>query len=129
MSGLEPKDGVDIIEVRGIRAFGHHGVLSEERRDGQLFVADIAIAVDTASAAASDDLARTVDYSLVAQAVHAEMAGDAVDLLETLAQRIADRCLDFEGVRAVEVTLHKPQAPVGVPFDDVVLRIVRRRSA
>ena len=125
MSGLRPSDGIDILEVRGIRAVGRHGVLEEERRQGQIFIADVALAVDTTAAASTDDLTRTVDYSLVAQAVHSELACDPVDLIETLAQRIAERCLSFSGVRAVEVSLHKPQAPIGVPADDVVLRIVR----
>ena len=129
MSALEPRDGIDVLEVRGIRAVGRHGVLEEERRQGQPFIADIARELDTSTAAATDDLSTTVDYSLVAQAVHAELAGDPVDLVETLAQRIADRCLAFAGVQAVEVCLHKPQAPLGVPADDVVLRILRRRSS
>lgn len=128
VSALQPGDGIDILEVRGIRAVGRHGVLDEERRQGQPFIADIALAVDIASAASTDDLDRTVDYSVVAQAVYAELAGEPVDLIETLAQRIADRCLGFAGVMAVEVALHKPQAPIGVPADDVVLRILRRRS-
>ena len=127
MSALQPGDGIDVLEVRGIRAVGRHGVLEEERRQGQPFIADVALEVDTTAAASTDDLSATVDYSLVAQAVHAELAGDPVDLIETLAQRIADRCLAFAGVRAVEVALHKPQAPLGVPADDVVLRILRRR--
>lgn len=125
MSALAPRDGVDLIEVRGICAHGRHGVLDEERRTGQLFIADVVIAVDTRSAAASDDLADTVDYSRVAQATHALLAGDPVDLIETLAERIAQACLALPGVTGVEVALHKPSAPVGVPVDDVVLRIVR----
>lgn len=125
MSALTPGDGVDLIEVRGIRAHGRHGVLDEERRTGQLFIADVVIAVDTRSAAASDDLADTVDYSRVAQATHAVLAGEPVDLIETLADRIAQDCLSLPGVRGVEVTLHKPSAPVGVRVDDVILRILR----
>lgn len=127
MNALTPGSGTDIIEVRGIRARGHHGVLESERVTGQPFVADVALAVDATQAARSDDLADTVDYSRVAQAVFAVLAGDPVDLIETLAERVAAACLAFPGVRAVEVALHKPEAPVGVPFDDVVLRIVRER--
>lgn len=126
---LTPADGVDLIEVRGIRAHGHHGVLAEERRRGQTFLADVVLAVDTSAAARSDDLAATVDYSQVAQATHAELAGEPVDLIETLAQRIADRCLAMPGVRAVEVAIHKPDAPVGVPVGDVIVRILRRGGA
>jgi len=128
MSALQPGPGFDIIEVRGIRARGHHGVLPEERRTGQTFVVDVAIAVDTRRASGTDALHDTVDYSQVAQAAYAELVGDPVDLIETLADRIASRCLAFPGVRAVEIALHKPQAPVGVPVDDVVLSIVRERE-
>lgn len=128
MTALTPGPGVDLIEVRGIRARGHHGVLESERVTGQTFVADVIVAVDTQRAAGSDDLADTVDYSQIAQAVHAELAGDPVDLIETLAERIAARCLAFAGVQAVEVALHKPEAPVGVPVSDVILRIVRGRT-
>ena len=128
MTALIPGPGRDLIEVRGIRARGHHGVLESERRDGQPFIADVIIAVDTRRASGSDDLLDTVDYSQVAQAVYAELAGEPVDLIETLAERIASGCLAFDGVQAVEIALHKPEAPVGVPASDVVLRIVREPS-
>lgn len=128
MTALIPGPGRDLIGVLGIRARGHHGVLESERRDGQPFIADVIIAVDTRRASGSDDLPDTVDYSQVAQAVYAELAGEPVDLIETLADRIASRCLAFDGVQAVEIALHKPEAPVGVPASDVVLRIVRERS-
>ncbi len=127
MSALTPAVGRDIIEVVGIRGLGHHGVLAEERRTGQLFIADVAIAIDSRAAATSDSLQYTVDYSVVAQAAHRILIGPPVDLIETLAQRIADACLAMPGVAAVEVALHKPGAPVGVPVDDVVLRIMRER--
>lgn len=128
MSALVPGTGRDLIEVHGIRARGHHGVLESERVTGQIFIADVVLAVDTRSAADSDDLADTVDYSQVAQAVYAELAGEPVDLIETLAERIAACCLAFAGVQAVEIALHKPEAPVGVPASDVVLRIMRERA-
>ena len=128
MSALVPGAGRDLIEVHGIRARGHHGVLDSERISGQPFIADVILAVDTRRAASSDDLGHTVDYSQVAQVVYAELSGEPVDLIETLAERIAARCLEFTGVQAVEIALHKPEAPVGVPATDVVLRIVRERA-
>lgn len=128
MTTLVPSPGRDLIEVVGIRGRGHHGVLAQERRTGQLFIVDVAVLVDTADAAATDDLDRTVDYSLLAQAAYTQIIGPPVDLIETLAQQIADACLVHAGVHAVEVAVHKPSAPIGVPADDVVLRIVRERS-
>lgn len=117
----------DRIELSGLRATGHHGVLESERRDGQEFVVDVALTLDTREAAAGDDLSATVNYAAVAEQVHALVAGEPVDLLETLAERIAVACLGHVRVEAVEVAVHKPQAPIGVPFSDVVVRVVRSR--
>jgi len=120
-------ENLDQIAVRGLSAVGHHGVFEFERREGQTFVVDVVLGVDTRAAAASDDLAQTVDYSAVASDVVALIEGEPVDLIETLAQRVADACLAREGVRAVEVTVHKPEAPVGVAFGDVTVTITRQR--
>jgi dihydroneopterin aldolase len=119
----------DRITILGIRGFGRHGVFESERREGQEFAVDVELSVDTRAAAASDDLADTVDYGSVAVAVHTLIEGDPVDLIETLAERIADACLAFDGVAAVAVTVHKPAAPIPVPFGDVQLRIERWRDA
>ena len=124
MSGL---DGHDQVAVTGITARGFHGVFDVERREGQTFVVDVVLGVDTRQAAATDDLADTTDYSAVAVAVVALVEGEPVDLIETLAEQIAAACLGFDGVRAVEVTVHKPEAPVGVTFADVTVTIVRPR--
>lgn len=118
----------DQIVVTGIRGTGFHGVFEHERREGQEFSVDVCLDVSTSTAAGSDDLADTVDYGQVAMAVHALIVGEPVDLVETLAERIAGACLAFAGVQRVEVTVHKPHAPIPVPFDDVQLRIVRERA-
>ncbi len=119
----------DQIAILGIRGQGHHGVFQHERADGQEFIVDVVLDVSTAPAADSDDLADTVDYGAVAVAVHAVIVGEPVDLVETLAERIADACLAFTGVARVAVTVHKPHAPIPVPFTDVELRIVRGRDS
>jgi dihydroneopterin aldolase len=121
--------GLDRIAVTGITARGFHGVLEHEKREGQTFVVDVALGVDTREAARTDDLARTVDYSAVAADVVAIVSDGSLDLIETLAQRIADACLARDLVEAVEVVVHKPDAPVGVPFDDVTVTIVRGTGA
>lgn len=115
------------IELRGIRGHGFHGVLPEERRDGQEFRVDVLLEVDTTIAAATDDLASTVDYGAVAALVHAHITGEAHALIETLAQRIADAVITIGRVDAVEVAVHKPHAPISVPFDDVVVTVRRER--
>lgn len=118
---------MDRIELTGLRAVGHHGVFEHERRTGQEFVVDVVLVVDTRAAAASDDLGDTVDYGAVATDVHAIITGEPVDLIETLAGRIAETCLRRK-VQAVEVAVHKPSAPIPVAFDDVTVRIQRSRE-
>ena len=122
-------DHLDRIEITGLVGVGYHGVFEHERREGQPFGIDVTLFVDTRAAAASDDLADTVDYGRVSTAVYDLITGEPVDLIETLAQRIADACLNEAGVRGVEVAVHKPQAPISVPFDDVVVRIKRGRTS
>lgn len=117
----------DRIALRGLRAVGHHGVYAEEREAGQPFAVDVVLDVDTRAAASSDEVTDTVHYGELALRVVAVVEGEPVNLIETLAQRIADVCLDDDRVDAVEVTVHKPEAPVGVDFSDVTVSIVRRR--
>ena len=118
----------DQICITGIRGTGNHGVFDHERRDGQEFIVDVELEVDLARSAASDDLADTVDYGTVASDVHALITGEPYDLIETLAEEIATACLRHRAVESVTVTVHKPQAPITVPFDDVAVRITRSRS-
>jgi dihydroneopterin aldolase len=119
----------DQIALRGLHAFGYHGVLPEERREGQRFIVDAVLSVDSRFAAASDDLNDTVDYGGLAQRLLAAIESDPVNLIETLAQRLADICLASERVSAVEITVHKPEAPTGVNVDDVTVTITRDRAS
>jgi dihydroneopterin aldolase len=116
----------DELSILGIECYGHHGVFDVERRDGQTFVIDLSLGVDTAPAAASDDLRDTVDYGSLVGSVKAAVEKDPVDLIETLAQRIADVCLADGRVEWARVTVHKPDAPVEATFSDVALSITRK---
>ncbi len=118
----------DRIAVRGLTAHAHHGVYPSERETGQTFSVDAVLEVDTAPAAATDDLALTVNYAELAQRLHAVLTGEPVDLLETLCRRLADVCLADPLVQAVEITVHKPLADLGVPFDVVSVSIRRQRA-
>jgi dihydroneopterin aldolase len=119
----------DRISLLGLRSFGRHGVLDHERRDGQEFVVDAVLWLDTRAAAAADDLALTVDYGAVAARLAAIVSGEPVALIETLAARLAAACLSADrAVREVEITVHKPHAPVSVPFRDVTVTIRRSRE-
>ncbi len=118
----------DRVALRGLQGRGYHGVFERERREGQTFVVDVVLGLDTRKAAASDDLADTADYGAIASRVVEVVEGEPVNLIETLAQRIADVCLAEPIVEQVEVTVHKPDAPIPVRFDDVTVTIVRSRS-
>lgn len=121
------------IRVSGIRATGFHGVFPEEKRDGQEFVVDVTLEADLSAAGESDDLADTVNYAEVAALVVARIEGPSFDLIERLAAVIAGDVLDADLsarlVDAVVVTVHKPQAPVGVPFEDVTVTVRATRPA
>jgi dihydroneopterin aldolase len=118
----------DRIALTGLRVRGFHGVFEHERRAGQDFVVDAVLEVSTEAAAASDDLNDTVDYGELAQRLAAVVAGEPVDLIETLVARLADECLADPRVEAATVTVHKPQAPIPLAFSDVAVTIRRDRS-
>jgi dihydroneopterin aldolase/2-amino-4-hydroxy-6-hydroxymethyldihydropteridine diphosphokinase len=118
----------DRIHLRGVEAVGYHGVLLDEKRDGQPFVVDVVMELDLATAGASDALDDTVSYAEVAGEVMARITGPSFDLIERLAEVIADDVLDHALVDAVTVTVHKPQAPVGHPFSDVAVEVHRTRG-
>lgn len=128
MSDALPPEPTDLIRLAGITGWGRHGVHAHERRDGQPFVVDLELVCDLGPAGATDDLSRTVDYGQLVQRVHDAVASDPVDLIETLAQRIAHLCLAEPLVHRVSVTVHKPQAPVPVTVDDIAVTIERSRT-
>jgi dihydroneopterin aldolase len=115
----------DEITLTGVRAKGYHGVYEHERRTGQDFVVDATLFLDTARAAETDEVTDTVHYGQVAERIVAVIEGQPVNLLERLAQLVADALLAEHGVRRVRVTVHKPEAPITVPFTDVSVTIER----
>ena len=118
----------DELSVTGIECFAHHGVFDFERREGQVFVVDLVLGIDTRRAAASDDLVDTVNYGTLVADVKAAVERDPVDLIETVAQRITDVCLLDTRVEWARVTLHKPDAPIDATYSDVALTITRTRG-
>ncbi|MFC9788176.1 dihydroneopterin aldolase [Rhodococcus sp. NPDC127528] len=116
----------DRIELRGLKVRGNHGVFDHEKRDGQDFYVDVTVWMDLAPAAASDDLEDTLHYGELAQTAADIVAGPSRDLIETVAAEIADAVLADDRVNAVEVTVHKPSAPIPLTFADVA--VVARRS-
>ena len=116
----------DRIQLRGLTVRGHHGVLEHERRDGQDFVVDVTVWIDLGNAAASDDLCDTVDYGELARRVTDIVGGPAKNLIETVAADVAEDVMRDQRIHAVEVVVHKPQAPIPLAFNDV--SVVARRS-
>ena len=117
----------DRITLTGLTVSGFHGVYEHERRDGQDFVVDATLWLDSRPAAASDDIADTVDYGALAERLATVVAGEPVNLIETLAARLCELCMADERVIAAEVTVHKPQAPIAREFADVAVTARRSR--
>ena len=117
----------DTITITGITAVGFHGVFDSERRDGQPFVVDVVLQLDLRDAGATDDLTATAHYGDVAELVVEAITGDPLNLIEALAERIASGLLASFPAETVQVTVHKPQAPIPVPFGDVTVSLVRTR--
>jgi dihydroneopterin aldolase len=117
----------DRIELRGLTVRGRHGVFDHERADGQDFVVDITVWIDLADAAGSDDLADTYDYGALARLAADVIAGQPRNLIEAVGGEIADRVMGDRRVHAVEVTVHKPQAPIPLQFADVAVVVRRSR--
>jgi dihydroneopterin aldolase/2-amino-4-hydroxy-6-hydroxymethyldihydropteridine diphosphokinase len=124
MTGTEATP--DRIELRGLTVHGNHGVFDFEKREGQDFVIDVTLHTTVARAAATDDLAETIHYGELAEDVAGIVENNTFDLIETLAERIADHCLSL--CEHVEVVVHKPSAPIQRAFDDVRIRVERSRA-
>ncbi|WP_375001868.1 dihydroneopterin aldolase [Aeromicrobium sp. CTD01-1L150] len=127
-AGPGAAEGADRIELKGIRARGHHGVFEHERRDGQEFVADVTIGLDLSAAGRDDDLSATVDYGVLAQQIHDVIVGPPMDLVESVALRMVDLCLSHPPVKWASVTVHKPEAPITVAFDNVSVTTERSKQ-
>ena len=108
------------IDIKGLKVQACYGVLPEEKTAAQPFVFDIAIDCDTIAAAKSDDVNLTVNYAEVCSLVTSFCKQNCFNLIEKLAHETAYLLVEkFPLIRAVTVTVHKPQAPVGLPFDDI----------
>lgn len=120
---------LDEISLTGLTVFGRHGVFAHEREDGQDFTIDLRLRMPLRAAAASDDVADTVHYGELAQKVAEVVAGEPVDLIETLAERIAEVALADPRVHSASVTVHKPHAPIALSFTDVAVTVHRERAS
>ena len=119
------RGSADSITLKGLRIPARHGVTDEERAAGQTFAVDVMARLDLSEAGRTDDLSETLDYGVLAEAIHGRVSGEQWNLIETVAERVADLVLENRLVTRVEVTVHKPEAPIEVPFEDVAVTIVR----
>lgn len=117
----------DRIAITGLRVFGRHGVLPHEEVEGQVFVVDVRLSLDLAAAGRTDRLSDTIDYGALARVVHDRVASERWDLIERVAERVAEVALEDPRVDEVEVTVHKPDAPISLEFDEVAVTIRRGR--
>jgi dihydroneopterin aldolase len=118
----------DRIVIKGISEFGYHGVFEQERRNGQEFLVDVVLFLDLSLPSINDDLEATINYATVCSLISDEITGESVSLIERLAGRISERLLqDFSALNKVEVTIHKPSAPVEQNFSDIFVTIERSR--
>ena len=116
----------DLIEIKGIKSFGYHGVFESENIAGQDFYVDVVLELDLTRASVTDDVADTVNYAEVTDLVIEEIIGERVALIEKLASRIIDRIKSsYPQIMAVSITVHKPQAPVNAQVSDISVTITR----
>jgi len=125
---VSPRTGPDRITLTGLRVHGRHGVHEHERAHGQEFVVDATVWLDLGPAAATDQLSATLDYGALVRRSAQIVGGQPCNLIETVAARIAGDVLADQRVQAVEVTVHKPAAPLPLPFTDVAVTIRRTRD-
>lgn len=123
--GTGSEESGDSINLKGLRIEAHHGVLAREQREGQTFVVDVKACLDLSEAGTTDDLPSTLDYGTLAEAIHRRVSGERWNLIERVAERVADLVLEDGRVTRVDVTVHKPEAPIGVEFEDVSVTVVR----
>ncbi|MCT1368467.1 MULTISPECIES: dihydroneopterin aldolase [Kocuria] len=121
-------DRRDQISITGIGAVGYHGVFENERRVGQPFFVDVTLFSDCATAGRTDDLHDTIHYGEVAETIKEAIVGPPLNLIEALAERIVQNLFEKFGISAVEITVHKPKAPIEVTFADVAVTIYRENT-
>ncbi len=118
----------DTVFVTGLSLHAYHGVMQHESEVGQTFKLDLVLDIDLSAASHSDKLVDTVGYDQVVEVASSVFCAQRYRLVETAAGAVADAVLDaFPKVTAVEVTVHKPHAPVAATFDDVGVTIARSR--
>lgn len=117
---------MDKINIEELKIFAHHGVFEHENINGQNFYINAALYVDTEKAGKNDDLENSVDYSKVCALIERVMTENTYKLIETAAQKVAEAILlEFPLVRAMDMEVRKPEAPIDMDFNSVSVKIHR----
>lgn len=117
----------DHIDISGIEVLARHGVLDSEKETAQIFLVDVRAMLDLSKAGSSDELGDTIDYGALAVDIREVVGSESHALIERVATRVAETVLADRRVDEVTVTVHKPNAPVEVAFDDISVTITRGR--
>lgn len=118
---------MDRIDLKGIEVYARHGVLQSEQERAQVFRADVTVFTDLSTAGETDDLSETIDYSELALEIREVVGSESHKLIETVAARVADAVMNHPRVEGTIVTIHKPDAPIDLVFDDVAVTVERHR--
>lgn len=118
------------IQIKGLRVYGYHGVLDHEREEGQYFIVDATMKVDADRASSTDDISNTVSYAEIAELISENVRNNPVNLLETLAQRLANEVLFAASpwAKKVKIKVSKPDAPIDLYFDTVAVIAKAKRQ-
>ncbi len=120
---------MDKILIRNLKIYAYHGVLDEEKANGQYFIFDIDASVDISLPCVTDNVEDTVNYALMVECVTEIFTSQKDDLVERAAQRVADGLFaQFEKISALRILLKKPSAPIDADFDWVGVEINRKRE-
>ncbi|MBE5959153.1 MAG: 2-amino-4-hydroxy-6-hydroxymethyldihydropteridine diphosphokinase [Lachnospiraceae bacterium] len=115
---------MDRIEIKGLKVFAYHGVLEQEKLEGQDFFIDATLYLDVKRAGVSDELDDTVNYAGVCELIDSFLKKNRFDLIEAAARQTAIAVLkSMPKIREISLTIHKPSAPIGLPFDDVTVTV------
>ena len=120
---------MDKMIIKGLEIFAHHGVMQEEKENGQKFVLDITATLDLTKAGQTDNLNDTVNYAKMIGTITAVFLSEKNDLIERAAERVADSLLkNYEKIKSVTVFIKKPEAPINADFEYVGIEITKTRG-
>ncbi len=118
---------VDKVLITGIKTFGYHGVFEDEKKNGQTFIIDLEYSYDTNKATQTDDLIHAIDYGSVAIRTKAIVETGSFNLIEKLADHLAETLLKEFTFNSIKISIHKPNAPINLEFSDVVVVAERKK--